>query len=312
MATIALFAVGMGAVGLASSALLGGAVGLLTWEIGRILAEPRKDLTLTNLLEQQRRTILRQRSKSYRMLEPLIDRLEPYCRALFARRLPDLQLNLEMVEPQTPWLAAEYLVLKVLEALPVVLFVAVLVSLMFSAVVGLFLLGMGVLILPVLVRRRVADLARRYRISVRNRLPFLVDLMALMLESGAIFRECLETAAAENRDHAIGDEFGRVCRAIDQGVPQQEALRGLGRRIDDTDVYEMVFAINTAEERGTRLKDTLRNLAEQMRQRRIQWLEKAAEEAKIHITWPGMLIMLACLLIVAAPMLLSALGAAGR
>jgi pilus assembly protein TadC len=149
------------------------------------------------------------------------------------------------------------------------------------------------------------DRARRYRIAVRNRLPFVVDLMALMLESGAIFRECLETAAEENRDEAVGEEFSRVCRAIDQGIPQTEALRGLSRRIDDADVYEMVFAINTAEERGTRLKETLSDLAEQMRHRRIQWLEKAAEEAKVHITWPGLLVMVACLIIVAAPLILS-------
>jgi hypothetical protein len=101
---------------------------------------------------------------------------------------------------------------------------------------------------------------------------------------------------------------------IDQGVSQTEALRGLGQRlggrIDDADVYEMVFAINTAEERGTRLKETLTDLAEQMRHRRIQWLERAAEEAKVHITWPGLLVMVACMLIVAAPLVLSGLASA--
>src|SRR5262249_31100084 len=115
-----------------------------------------------------------------------------------------------------------------------------------------------------------------------------------------------------NRAEAVGEELGRVCRAIDQGSPQTDALRGLSRRIDDADVYEMVFAINTAEERGTRLKETLSDLAEQMRHRRIQWLERAAEEAKVHITWPGLLVMVACLIIVAAPLILSGFIASGR
>jgi pilus assembly protein TadC len=75
-------------------------------------------------------------------------------------------------------------------------------------------------------------------------------------------------------------------------------------RLDDVDVNELVFCINTADESTGKLKDALRDLAEQMRTRRVQWLERAAEEAKVQITWPGFLIMLACLLIVAAPLLL--------
>ncbi|HEY7314774.1 MAG TPA: type II secretion system F family protein [Gemmataceae bacterium] len=302
----------VGLAALIGSVALGAAVGLVTRELMRILMEPRIDLSRENLLEHQRRTLLRQRSRSYRVLEPLVDRLELSCRPLWGNRLPEIQRDLDLAEPNAPWKAGEYLVFKVLEAVPLVLFAAVLCALIFGALPALTLVVLALIALPVLNRRRITDRARRYRVGVRNRMPFLVDLMALMLESGAIFRECLETAASENRDHAVGDEFARVCRAIDQGVPQAEALRGFGRRIDDTDVYEMVFAINTAEERGTRLKETLADLAEQMRHRRIQWLERAAEEAKVHITWPGLLVMVACLLIVAAPLLLSGFGSVGR
>lgn len=294
---------------LVSSLALGTALALVARELGCILTEPRKDLSVGNLLEHQRRTILRQRSKAYRVLEPLVDRLEPYGDHWWAKHLPELQRALEMVEPQTPWKAAEYLVLKGLEALPIVLLAAPFVLLLFGLLPALTFVALAIIVLPILHRRRVIDRARRYRIAVRNQLPFVVDLMALMLESGAIFRECLETAASENQGAPVGEEFSRVCRAIDQGVPQAEGLRGLARRLDDTDASEMVFAINTAEERGTRLKETLSDLAEQMRHRRVQWLERAAEEAKVHITWPGLLVMVACLLIVAAPLILSGFSA---
>jgi Flp pilus assembly protein TadB len=297
---------------LAGSATLGTAVGLATRTLIDILTEPRKDLSHDNLLEHQRRTLLRLRSRSYHRLEPLVDRLEPFIRSRLANRLPELQRDLDLIEPQAAWLASEYLVLKTLETLPFLLAGAAFLTLLFGFLPALTLAGIILLVLPVLFRRQVRDRARRYRIGVRNRLPFVVDLMALMLESGAIFRECLETAAEESRTEAVGEELSRVCRAIDQGIPQTEALRGLSRRIDDPDVYEMVFAINTAEERGTRLKETLSDLAEQMRHRRIQWLERAAEEAKVHITWPGLLVMVACLIIVAAPLILSGFMASGR
>jgi Flp pilus assembly protein TadB len=297
---------------LAGSAMLGTAVGLVTRTLINILTEPRRDLSRDNLLEHQRRTILRQHSRSYRQLEPIVDRLAPLVRSCLANRLPELQRDLDLVEPQTPWLASEYLVLKMLEVLPFLLVGTAFPALLFGLLPALSLAGIILLVLPVLHRRQVMDRARRYRIAVRNRLSFVIDLMALMLESGAIFRECLETAAEENRSEAVGEELNRVCRAIGQGIPQTEALRDLSRRIDDADVYEMVFAINTAEERGTRLKETLSDLAEQMRHRRIQWLERAAEEAKVHITWPGLLVMVACLIIVASPLILSGFLVSGR
>lgn len=297
---------------LLGSLALGTAVGLAARELVCILSQPRKDLSAENLLEHQRRTILRQRSPSYRFWEPLVDRLEPLGSRLWANRLPELQRQLDLVEAHAPWKASEYLVVKILKALPVVLLAALFVGLLFGFLPAVTLLVLAVLIVPALNRRTVADRARRYRIAVRNQLPFVVDLMALMLESGAIFRQCLETAAAENRGAPVGEEWSRVCRAIDQGVTQADALRSFARRVEEADVFEMIFAINTAEERGTRLKETLSDLAEQMRHRRIQWLEQAAEEAKVHITWPGLLVMVACLLIVAAPLLLSGIGSMGR
>lgn len=297
---------------LVGSLALGTAVALAVRELVLILTEPRKDLSYGNLVEHQRRTALREQSGSYRFLEPLVDRLEPLGSRLWANRLPELQRDLDLAEPQVTWRASEYLVLKTLEALPFVLLGALFAFVLFGLLPAVTLVLLAVIALPVLNRRRVADRAKRYRIAVRNQLPFVVDLMALMLESGAIFRECLETAAEENRGSPIGEEFNRVCRAIDQGLLQGEALRGLARRMDDPDIFEIVFAMNTAEERGTRLKETLGDLAEQMRHRRIQWLERAAEEAKVHITWPGLLVMVACLIIVVAPLLLSGLGSVGR
>jgi pilus assembly protein TadC len=297
---------------LAGSAAMGTAIGLVAREVIRIVVQPRKDLSRDNLLEHQRRTILRQRSRFYRWLEPLVDRLDPLAHSLWGGRLPQLGRNLELAEPQTPWKASEYLIVRTIEAVPIALAISVVFLIAFGPLAALAVILAAMLALPVVAWRRAADRAWRYRIAVRNRLAFVVDLMALMLESGAIFRECLATAAAENEGDPVGEEFSRVCRAIDQGVPQTEAMRNLGQRIDDADVYEMVFAINTAEERGTHLKQTLSDLAEQMRHRRIQWLERAAEEAKIHITWPGLLVMVACLLIVAAPLLLSGWSAVGR
>ena len=66
----------------------------------------------------------------------------------------------------------------------------------------------------------------------------------------------------------------------------------------------MVFAINKGEELGTPLSAILRDQAEQMRLKRSQRGEKAAAEAQVNIVFPGMVVMIACLLVVIAPIVL--------
>ena len=67
-----------------------------------------------------------------------------------------------------------------------------------------------------------------------------------------------------------------------------------------------MFAINKGEELGTPLSAILREQAEQMRLKRSQRGEKAAAEAEVNIVFPGMVLMIACLLIVIAPIILPA------
>ena len=45
-----------------------------------------------------------------------------------------------------------------------------------------------------------------------------------------------------------------------------------------------------------------------MRLKRSQWAEKAAGTAQVNIVLPGMVIMIACLIIIGAPFILEAVG----
>ena len=56
-------------------------------------------------------------------------------------------------------------------------------------------------------------------------LPFAVDLIALTMEAGGGFQECLQTAVEENGDHPLTDELAEVLRQISLGRPRHEALR---------------------------------------------------------------------------------------
>jgi tight adherence protein C len=144
--------------------------------------------------------------------------------------------------------------------------------------------------------------------QIRRRLPFAVDLMALMLEAGANFSHVLETVVRENRGHPLGAELADVVRQVGLGSPRAEALSRFERRLHDQDVTDIVFAINKGEELGTPLSKILRSQADRMRLKRAQWGEKAATEAQVRIAFPGMLVMLACLLVILAPIILPAIA----
>lgn len=235
--------------------------------------------------------------------------------SLVAQRMPhaaarlDHQLDLLNREP---WRGDEFAAAKILESLPVVMLVGAvgywLGALQGAIIAAVFALAITPLVLLYDLRLK----ADRYVKAIRQRLPFTLDLMTLVMEAGVgTLPECIRRAAAEHRNHPIGDELCRVLTGLEQGAAQAALLDGMDRRLADGDVKELVMTLNTAEERGVPLKDALRGQAERMQRRQIQWLEKSAEEAKVHITWPSLVVMVACLLIQAVPFLLHSVQGLG-
>jgi Flp pilus assembly protein TadB len=159
------------------------------------------------------------------------------------------------------------------------------------------------------VAKEVRDRAAARMRAIRGRIPYTLDLMALVLEAGGgTLFDCLRLGAEENAGHPLGDEYRRVVNAIEKGVAPTDALGEMTRRLAAPDAAEVNLAIVTAETRGLPLRDALQSVALRIRSRQVQWMERAAEEAKVHITWPAMTVMVACLTIVVAPFLVNAVS----
>jgi Flp pilus assembly protein TadB len=155
--------------------------------------------------------------------------------------------------------------------------------------------------------RRQLRLALQNQQLIRARLPFAIEMMALLIESGVpTILEAIRTTATENNGHPLAHRFQKLLAAEARGADLSSALREWAQDTADEDFEEFSFALRTSLDRGTPIRDTLRSLAAQFLQRRLQRLERAAEETRIHITWPGMLVVLSCLMIVTAPFILAA------
>ena len=292
---------------LLASAVAALAVALFMWQLLTVLTSPRQREGETHLFELQRREELRARNFIYRWFEPMVDEMATFLGSRQRKLLDMLQKNLTASREKLPWRPEEFLATKSLEAVCVG---TMLFLMLFAAgwsrssmVIGIVVIGGYAMLMPKMVR----DRAKRRLTRVRTRLPFAVDLIALMMEAGGGFQECLQTAVLENGgNHPLTEEMAEVLRQISLGRPRKEALLALQDRLQDPDINELVFAINKGEELGTPLSAILRDQAEQMRIKRSQRGEKAAAEAQVNIVFPGMVVMIACLLVVIAPIVLPA------
>ena len=203
-----------------------------------------------------------------------------------------------------PWRLNEFQATKVLEGVFVGVSILTLISVIGYVAFALFLGAMTGAMFPMLAQKSIEKKSERRLNELRRRLPFAVDQISLMMEAGAGFEDCLRTVVADNTDHPLSQEFSEVLRQMSLGRPRTQALNGFRDRMSDDDISELVFAMTKGEELGTPLSNILREQANQMRLKRSQWGEKAASEAEVQMVFPGMVTMIACLLVIVAPIVL--------
>lgn len=283
-----------------SSGLLGIAVFLLVSRLLLILDRHVRTFAEDWEFEQSRRVKLRKGSGVYRLTEPLIDEL---CgtRLMNLFGMQRISLALSRGGDPLPWKADEYAAASLMESLLLFLTIMLLGSGFSSPAICL---AVGVLFSAVFLHASIKSLHRKadLRIAlIQRRLPFGIDLVALMMRAGAGFRDALHTVVDESGRHPFADEFRRVLDDVGRGKPLHEALGDLDQRLRSEDVRDMVFAIRTSEELGTPLAEIFANLADQMRLRKSQWAEAAAGRAQIQLQGPQLILMVACMLTILAP-----------
>ena len=256
--------------------------------------------------EERRRIFLRASSPVFRESEPVVDWLGPIygrlLRSTLERTARALRILAEDDWRESEWIACRHI--------PWVA-VAALAGTAFGWVFGWpFGLALGFALAasaPLVIVRGLVRRSEDWVADVRGRMPYALDLMALVMEAGGdTLHGCLRLTAGENSRHPLGSEFSRLVASIEQGSSTADALGRLSERLGDPDVREVTVAMTAAEVSGMPLKECLRSVAERLRVRQVQWTEKASEQAKVHIIWPTMVIMGACLAIIVAPAVLGA------
>jgi tight adherence protein C len=288
----------------AGSLVVGAALAWFTWWLFRVLqsedleqgAEWRYDVTRINEL--------RRIDLIYRLFQPAIQFLARFNRVVFRDALPRLQQEIQAAGLPRFWMAEEYLARIELVALFLVpLFVYCFFDLFGGA--GLLLAMLAVMGIGWLLRRLVTRKSQLRLQQIKRRLPFLLDLLTLLMEAGSTFLGALSQAVEEFRGHPIAEEFGRVLIDMNLGKTRNEAFQAMRDRLQDDEITHIIGSIIQGENLGTPLGRIFRTQADVLRVKRTQRAEALAGEAGVNMLLPGILVMISTVLVILGPFLLN-------
>jgi len=286
------------------SIVIGVAVFLFVWTIWRSLAT--EDLTQDAewRYDVNRINELRRISVFYRTLQPVVQAFARFNRGAFSDSLPEIGREIQAAGLPRFWTAAEYLAVIELQALllmPVYVYACVQVMGPAGAVMALML----TVLTGYLLRRRLRNTARYRLVLIKRRMPFLLDLVTLLMEAGSTFLQAMKEAVDEFREHPVGVEFGRVLGELNMGKGRIAALESMRDRLHDDEITSIVGSIIQGEQLGTPLARIFRTQSDVLRLKRSQRAETMSGEAAVKMLLPGILIMGSTVLIILGPFVLN-------
>jgi tight adherence protein C len=289
---------------LAACIAFAGAVFVLAWTVAKTLRTEDLAQDTAWRYDVTRINELRRISALYRYFQPVIQLLARFNRGAFRDSIPELDREVQAAGLPRVWTGAEYLARLELIALlvaPLYFFAAI----RMMGVPGSIMAGVFTVLTAYVLRRRLSSRARYRLLLIKRRLPFLLDLLTLLMEAGSTFLQALRESVTEFRDHPVGAEFGRVLAELNMGKTRIEAFESMRRRLADDEITSIVGSIIQGEQLGTPLARLFRTQADVLRIKRTQRAETVAGEAGVKMLMPAILVMAATVIIILGPFLLS-------
>jgi tight adherence protein C len=237
-------------------------------------------------------------SFSDRVLFPLLARSQRMGRRLTPEDASDrIREKLEMAGNPPGWTVERVMAGKVVGFVG-----ALVVSLVLALLLGIgFLPTLGIVVIASLAGYMAPNMylyQQTYNRSdqLQRALPDAIDLLTISVESGLGF-DAACAQVARNTDGPLAEEFARMLQEMQIGRGRAEALRSLADRTNLPDLRAFVSAMVQADAFGIPVGQVLRVQSSEIRVKRRQWAEEAAQKVPVKILVPLIFCILPCLFI---------------
>ncbi len=147
--------------------------------------------------------------------------------------------------------------------------------------------------------------------KMERALPDALDLLTISVEAGLGFDAAL-SQVARNTEGPLANELARVLQEMQIGLGRASALRALGERSTLPDLRNFTSAMVQADAFGIPVGQVLRVQSNEMRVKRRQKAEEAAQKIPVKIMIPLVLFILPALFIaVLGPAIIKLVGVFG-
>jgi len=141
--------------------------------------------------------------------------------------------------------------------------------------------------------------------QISHQLPEVLDLLCVSVQAGLSFDGALRKIT-ERMHGPLIDECQKLQDDIRMGMVRRTAMRNMAERVGVQDVSLFLTSLIQAERLGTSMGKTLKNQADNIRERRRQYVKAEALKAPVKIVFPLVLFIFpAIFVIVLLPSLLS-------
>ena len=133
--------------------------------------------------------------------------------------------------------------------------------------------------------------------AILRQLPEVLDLLCVSVQAGLSFDASL-SKITERMVGPLIDEFRRFQEDIHMGMLRRNAMKNLSTRCGVQEVSLFMTSLIQAERLGASLGKTLKDQADNMRERRRQYIKAQAMKAPVKIVFPLILFIFPALFVV--------------
>jgi len=193
----------------------------------------------------------------------------------------------------------------------VVIFGIVTISSMDSIMQALMYTALGAILGYMLPSMWLGQKIKQRKKNITRALPDALDLLTISVEAGLGFDVALQRVT-DKWDDELSREFKRVLSDVRLGRSRREGLRDMAERTGVEDIQTFVAAIIQADQLGVSMSKILRLQSDQMRTRRRQRAEEAAQQAPVKMLFPMVFLIFPALFVVilgpAVPRIMESFG----